>query len=256
MCTLPTQPTPLRSVTRTAWLGRGTRLQVTFTSVDEGVPLAFGADRALLGWLQTRAFADGTVDLDTLTDYFRDFGLGASGREYRQFRLRLRRLESLAITISLVSAEAESRVRLHPLKRSFLPRPIDGREGAGAFLERKGYGFALDPDFWHHLRANPVPLPLRLMRRFHNRPQAWDFASFALYRTYAAKSPSVVPWADLLAQLGCEDRSPYRLRGSLARVLEEVRAFDPSFPGRLRPGLGGLWVAPRGCCDAVAIPPD
>lgn len=241
LCALPYQPTQNRSVTRMARIGREAFLRVTFTSVDEGVPLAFGADRALLGWMQTRAYPNGFVAFDTLSEYFRDFGLGASGREYLQFRQRLRRIESLAITVAIDSPGAEARLRLHPLKKSLLPNSSGGSPtmSPGSFIRRR-YGFELDPDFWRYLRANPVPLPLPLMRRFHNRPQAWDLAAFVLYRTYVAKSPAVIPWAELIAQLGSTDRYPYRLRGALDRVLAEVRGAYPSFPGRFLPGLGGL----------------
>jgi hypothetical protein len=46
------------------------------------------------------------------------------------------------------------------------------------------------------------------MRAFKNSPQGWDFASFVLYRSYAARSRSVLPWPALIEQLGCEDARP------------------------------------------------
>jgi hypothetical protein len=246
LCNLPYHRSDLRSVTRVARVGRQATLRVTFTSIDEGVPLAFGADRALLGWIQTRAYRDGFVAFNSLGDFFRDFGLGSSGRDYQRFRDRLRRIESLAITIRLDSPADESRVRLVPLKKARLPKDTgaEALTGPTPMIRSHRYGFELDPDFWGHLRKNPVPLPLPLMRLFHSRPMAWDLASFVVYRTYVAQSPSVVPWADILAQLGSADSNPRRLRSRLDRIIREICVAFPGFPSRFLPGYGGLRIEP------------
>jgi len=234
-------------VTRTARIGPGTRMSVTFTSVDPAVPLPFGADRALFAWMQTQALHRGSVDFGALNQYFDAFRLGSSGREYRVAHERLRRLESLSMTIRVESPETEEVVHLHPLKRATKPRQGVNRERPAAVplaIRRGRFGFELDPEFWQHLKSHPVPLPLALMRQFHNRPQAWDFAAFLLYRSFAARSPSVVPWDDLVDQLGARDSFPRRLKASLARVLREIWVVFPGFPPRFLPGFRGLAVAP------------
>lgn len=178
----------------------------------------------------------------TLTEFFGAFGLSAGGREYQRFRQRLERLKSLSITIVELDDQAERRVAMHPIKRSFSPRA--GREGeeVAAGGVPGGYGFDLDPDFWAYLRQNHVPLPLPLMRLFHPNPQAWDFAQFCLYRAWAARSVSVVPWAELLGQMASQDRSHSRLKQRLGKVLRQIAVVYPGFPVRFLAGFAGLRV--------------
>ncbi|HXU45341.1 MAG TPA: hypothetical protein VN783_07435 [Thermoanaerobaculia bacterium] len=226
-------------------------MSVTYTSIEEGIPLPFGADRGLLAWIQTRAFDDGFVRFDALAEYFQAFGLDQGGREYTAVRQRIRRLGSLAISITLESELESARLQMHPLKKIFLPkdgsgsiRPEVGRVSPQLLLIRRRYGFDLDPDLWALLRRHPVPQSLALLGQFHNRPKAWDFVSFVLYRCFAARCPTVVPWNELVQQLGSTDRTGHRLRRTLRRILEEVRGTHPGLPVRFLPNRGGLEVEP------------
>jgi len=152
------------------------------------------------------------------------------------------------MTIRVESPDTEEVAHLHPLKRATKPRQVEvtceRRVSASLAVRRGQFGFELDPEFWQHLKSHPVPLPLAVMRQFHNRPQAWDFAAFLFYRCFAARSPSVVPWNDLIDQLGARDSFPRRLKASLARVLREIWVVFPGFPPRFLPGFRGLAVEP------------
>ncbi|HXU32357.1 MAG TPA: replication protein RepA [Thermoanaerobaculia bacterium] len=248
-CTLPQRLCEVQSVTRVARTSPSERMRVTFSSVDPHVAIAFGADRALLGWIQTRGFRDGIVSLESLTDFFRAFGLARGGREYRTFRERLRRLECLSLTLHLETPQEDARVYLHPVRATRMPRATSvlGPASPAPLVHSRGrYGFELNGDFHAYLRQNPVPLPLSLLRHFHNRPKAWDLAVFVLYRCFAARVPSVVPWADLLSQMSSEDHYPRRLKHSLAQILAEIRLVYPDFPVRFLPGFHGLHVEPWG----------
>jgi hypothetical protein len=245
LCSLPYFATRERSITRRARLGRRSCVSVTFTSVDTGVPLPYGSDRALLGWITTQALQrEGFVSFRTLTEFFGAFGLAASGREYQRFRERLERLKSLSITIVEIDGDAETRVVMHPIKRSFSPRAGRDVEQLAAGRLVAGYGIDLDPDFWRYLCRNHVPLPLPLMRLFHGNPQAWDFAQFCLYRSWAARSAAVVPWAELIGQMASKDRSQSRLKQRLAKVLRQIGVVYPGFPVRFLSGFAGLRVEP------------
>lgn len=247
LCALPYTPTAERSVTRTAQIGPGVRLSVTFTSVEPGVALPFGADRALFGWIQTQAIRDDFVSLASLTGFFQAFDLHPSGRAYQCFRARLARLECLAISVRIDGPEESLRLHLHPLKQARIPRAFETSDQAPPptqILRRSRYGFSLDPDFLAYLRANPVPLSLPLMRLFHGRPKAWDLTAFVLYRSFVAKRPSVVPWSDLMAQLGSQDTYPRRLKATLSQVLAEIRVVHPDLGARFLPAFGGLQIVP------------
>ena len=56
LCGLPYKRTSARSVDRQARTGARSSISVTFTAVNPAEPLPFGADRALLGWIQTLAY--------------------------------------------------------------------------------------------------------------------------------------------------------------------------------------------------------
>lgn len=89
-----------------------------------------------------------------------------------------------------------------------------------------------------------MPLPLPVMRVFHNSPKAWDFASFVLYRSFAARTSSVIPWGDFLQQIASEDSAHRRLKASLGEVLAHIRVIYPDFPPRFLPGRQGLLIEP------------
>jgi hypothetical protein len=55
LCTLPYSATSENHITRTARLGDGSTLTVTFSTGIPDVPLPFGSDRKLLAWVFDRA---------------------------------------------------------------------------------------------------------------------------------------------------------------------------------------------------------
>ncbi|NJL18691.1 MAG: hypothetical protein HC938_17605, partial [Nitrospira sp.] len=134
-------------------------------------------------------------------DFFRDFGLYPSGTEYQRFEASIERLEHLAIHVHVVGEREED----HWFPRA-APQSTDGREPCGV-VRRSGKRLELDPDFWSYLERNSVPTPLGFLRRFHARPKAWDLATLVLYRTFAARHASVIPWSELRDQMGSEDQS-------------------------------------------------
>lgn len=239
---------------RTARLGRDTWLHVTFTSVDEGVPLAFGADRTLLGWIQTHAVDDGFVSFETVTEFCRAFGLSDSGREYLRFRERLRRIESLAIRIRYETSQDLGSLHLRPILASFTPRSSRAlrEQPAGeahqlVLLRIPGrYGFQLDPTFHEYLQENKVPLPLPLMRLFKNSPQAWAFASLR------PESPATSPRRRSGAGRGPRATSRGR-RGAAAGC--RSRGGGRETPDRGRCGHRGPPRATRRCPPAPAARP-
>ena len=84
LCGLPYKRIKANQITRRARVGKDSVLSVTFTAIGDGSVLPFGADRAVLGWIQTRAFQTGYVAYNTLTEFFRDFQLSPNGRNYRR----------------------------------------------------------------------------------------------------------------------------------------------------------------------------
>lgn len=251
LCALPYKRVTDARITRKARIGKNTFLSVTFAAVGENAVLPFGADRALFGWIQTRAYREGFVAFETLKEFLSAFGLNDGGANYRLFKERVDRLTHFAVSIEASTEEEEALLNISPVRAAYFPKTAASArrrlstEGVGQLLLiPEKYGFRLDPLFWEYLRANPVPLPLALMRLFHNKPKGWDFAQFVLYRCYAAKSKSVIPWSAFSEQLGSQDSNPRRLKATLAGFLREMKVVYRDLPAEFLPAYKGLAVAP------------
>ncbi len=254
-CGFPLQPTPLTSLTRQAQLGADTHLTVYFSTTEPGVPIPYGADRALLAWITTLTYDTGFVTFTNLTDFFEAFQLARSGVQYQRFEQRLQRLLSLSLSVILRTPTGVVRLNMRPIQKAYTPR--DGCEARRLLASEnrskqlsllpsdlKRYGIVLDPAFHEYLRDNPVLLPLTLMRRFHARPLFWDAASYLLYRCWSAKTQSRITWSQVRRQLASVDQHDRRLVKSLNRVTEEIRKDYPDFPAHIEAGTHDLIVAP------------
>ncbi len=239
----------VRQVTRRARLGRERWITVTYLATHPDFSLPFGADRALLAWITTQAFATGQVHFSAIADYFRAFGLDTGGRAYTIFRQRYQRIANLAIRIEQLDPDQRTTQRLFVIPTS--QEPLELLTGSTRNLERKllryhRYGFTLDNNLWRYLRENPVPAPLAVLRAFHNSPRGWDLAQLVLYRSFVAKRPTVIPWDALLEQLGGKrGRDPYRLKYQLQSDLKKLRGLLAETPAEFLAGGRGLRILLR-----------
>lgn len=237
----------VRALTRVARTGAASTLKVTYIATEDRYPLPFGADRGLLAWITTKGFATGEVRFSTIRQYFDAFQLDDGGRGYRIFRERFQRVANLAIRIEQTDGASREVKRLLLVPESH--EPIELSSGSVADLERKllsyhRYSFSLDPRFLGYLKATRIPTPLDLLRQLHDSPREWDFAQLVLFRCFAAQSLSVIPWPELLGQLGSAESNPRRLRRHLDRVLDLIRELHPEFPARFLAAGRGLEVQP------------
>ncbi len=263
LCTLPLRRTMATRLQRRARIGESTEILVTFAAIDPGVPLPFGADRALLAWIQTRAFHDGYILFDTLNDFFSAFRLNSSGANYARFKKRLERIANLTIQVRISGSEIDI-TNAPPLERAIFPdTPVDRRQltildrhGRERILRPARYGLQLSRSFHRYLCQSPIPLPLSLMRCFHDQPMAWDLASLTLWRCYAASRASFIPWHSLVEHLGSHDRDRSQLKKALAKVLEKIRRACPGFPVHFLPAYRGLAIEPwRPPAESPALSP-
>ncbi len=251
LCTLPLKRTLETRLYRRAKVGERDEILVTFAAVDSRISLPFGADRALLAWIQTRAFRDGYILFDSLNDFFSAFDLNSSGANYARFKARLERIANLTIQVRISGSDIDI-TNAPPLERAVFPDTplgrrqlsVAGADGRQQILRPPRYGLQLSRSFHRYLRESPIPLPLELMRRFHDQPMAWDLASLAIWRCYAANRSSFIPWSSLVDHLGSHDRDRNQLKRALSRVLDRIRQDYPGFPVRFLPRFQGLAIKP------------
>ena len=251
LCTLPLKRTAATRLKRRARIGARDEIVVTFTAIDASIPLPYGADRALLAWIQTRAFRDGYVLFDSLKDFLESFSLNPSGANYARFKQRLERIANLVVQVRVTGSELDI-TNAPPIERAVLPStPIQMRQlslrdahGGERILRPRRYGLQLSRSFHKYLLDSPIPLPLDLLRRFHDKPMAWDLASLVIWRCYAANRASVIPWPALVEHLGSRDRDRKQLKRAFNGILADIRRTYPGLPARLLAGYRGLAVEP------------
>ena len=251
LCTLPLKRTAATRLRRRARIGESDEILVTFAAVDPAVALPFGADRALLAWIQTRAFRHGYILFDSLNDFFSAFDLNSSGANYSRFKARLERIANLTIQVRVSGSDIDI-TNAPPIERAVFPdTPLGRRElsvaggnGQERVVRPRRYGLQLSRSFHRYLSESSIPLPLELLRRFHDEPMAWDLASLAIWRCYAASRASSIPWGALIAHLGSHDGDRKQLKRNLSRVLERIRREYPGFPVRFLPAYRGLAIEP------------
>jgi hypothetical protein len=126
----------LPSLAREAQIGAETYLTVYFSTTEPGVPIPFGADRALLAWITTLTYDTGFVTFTNLTDFFEAFHLARSGVQYQRFEQRLQRLLSLSLTVLLRTPTGTVRLNMRPLQKAYTPR--DGSEARKLLAAERG----------------------------------------------------------------------------------------------------------------------
>ncbi|OQA37292.1 MAG: Plasmid encoded RepA protein [Acidobacteria bacterium ADurb.Bin340] len=272
LCGLPYKRTKDREVIKTARLGNGDKLRVTFKASKSGVDLPFGKDRALLAWITTCAKKQGNarVKFESTAEFIRAFGLSDSGTHYKAFRDSLDRLKGFSCYIEVDNGEKEASHHESVIKDAVVPSRSDARRelsGEVRLLAEKdhsGYYLELDPSFYQELVDHSVPLPLDLMKKYGNNPIAWDFIQLISYRTAAAKTTSRIPLDTLVSMLGSSDSNIWRLRATLESILEELKEIWPEMNARFEgkrkntlfvigPPLNGHTLVPRKAKASIGI---
>ncbi len=230
LCGLPYRSTDATEHTRVSRASDGSLVRVTFYAFgkDEAgkrVPMAYGADRTFLHWCVDRAIKrkDPFVPLSTASDFMRDTGQKPSGQNYARLRAAFRRVSSMAIVVERHAGAGETRSILPIIAHSHLPQsiqpngiPIDGPAG-----------IRFGEDFFREINANPVPFPWDVLRALDKKPQMQDYMLFLHWRSFAAKTDTLIPWAIMRDQLWQSDSNPRRIR---SRFTEAIKIFRTAWP--------------------------
>jgi hypothetical protein len=234
VCGLPYRATDERQITLRYRIA-GDMVSVTFTCCRPYVPMPFGADRTLLHWLVDRAICSTTpyVSWETATEFLKDIGLSDQGKNFRTLRERFRRISSTAITIVRERDGVEDCMILPIVERSTLPSSVDlkaEKNGLRRMLDER-FGFGLNRTFWDEIKAHNIPVPWELLRTHHKQGVLLDCMLFLYWRSYSAKTPSLVPWAGITEQTHSQDSNPRRVRLNYDAAFKALRVIDSNFPG-------------------------
>jgi len=230
LCGLPYRSTEATEHTRFSRASDGSQVRVTFYALGkdengERIPMAYGADRTFLHWCVDRAIKlkNPFVPLSNGIDFMKDIGQKPSGQNYKRLRDSFRRVSSLAIVVERHARAGETRSILPIIAHSHLPQSIQPN---GIPIEGPA-GIRFGEDFFREINANPVPFPWNILRALDKKPQMQDYMLFLHWRSFAAKSETLITWVAMRDQLWQGDSNPRRIR---PRFAEAIKAFRTAWP--------------------------
>lgn len=240
---LPREPIEASTYSRTFRLGRRSPqwCNVFYTARLDG-QLPFGQDRIVLALTLEAALRQGSrlVTFESLYAFMRQLGVSDAGLNYRRLRERFRRLTFLSIDIgfgdSREGAEAHNTgEHLQIIRRHAFPEDDEHRratlEEAGVEiledeLDTRAWYVLFTRDFWDEY-ANPdhkyLHIPLDIIQHLRDRPLAWDFALFLLYRSSSARRVTRVPHQVLMEHFGAPETDDRTTVRRLKKLLTEFQ---------------------------------
>ncbi len=264
---LPYGPVKERQVAKSARLGDGRRVHLQLNAAIPGIDLPYGSDRTLLHWLldqiarQIRqAKEESGSDADSLekarfvrwgkaSDYLKDMGLAVnSGKNYADLRARYRRLAGLSIGLRIEGPERETLANIPLIESANLPTAMDfqaERQGQQR-LELEGDGLSFGVLFSKNLVAtlmdSAVPFPKEILRRTRKQSQMQDYWLFLAWRSFGAKTQTVIPWDEVREQLWQQDQTTRRIKTRFKEAILALRVIWPELQADVREK--GLWIGP------------
>lgn len=252
LCTLPYSATTENHITRTARLGDGSTLTVTFSTGIPDVPLPFGSDRKLLAWVFDRAInsESSMIAWESAWEYQKEMGLKRSGKNNKDLRERFHRISGLNINIERKDASGVAGKNFSIIETYNLPPSIAGKKAnpdqctlgytANALeLPPAPFGISINQTLFHDIRKHHVAVPRGLWLQAKGNSQVQDMVLWLYYRCYAAKTESVIPWSALAEQFP-QDKNPRRARQHAKEAISQLRLLWPGI--RVEATATGIWV--------------
>ena len=252
LCTLPYSATADNHITRTARLGDGSTLTVTFSTGIPDVPLPFGSDRKLLAWVFDRAINSESpvIAWESAWEYQKEIGLKRSGKNNKDLRERFHRISGLNINIERKDASGIAGKNFSIIDTYNLPPSITGKKfdpnqrtlgyaPETTELPSAPFGISINQTLFHDIRKHHVAVPRSLWLQAKGNSQVQDMLLWLYYRCYAAKTESIIPWTALAEQFP-QDKNPRRSRQHAREAIAQLRLLWPGV--RVEATATGIWV--------------
>ena len=235
LCSLPYEPVSERTLVRRATMEDGTTVHVKFSAHDPSIELPYGKDRALITWLMTIAREQNSarVEFKSAMEFIKVFGIASNGKKYHEFRHAMERICNVTITYGY-SSEAMNQDRDRGEKLVYeknLPHRTDYKaETLGLRILpgiRDPFYIEFGPKTFQDLVANPVSVPLHVMKRYQNSPVSWDFLQFVSSQVpeLADGEQRAFPLEMIIRFLGTTEQNPRKIRLKIDTILEELGEY-------------------------------
>lgn len=250
---LPNRPSADRVIRKSTRMGDGSQIVVTFTAMNEGVGLPYGADVNMLHWMINRAIQTGSpfVSWETAQEYLTWMNLSKGGRTLKELRSRFERIAGLAITVQRTDSTDVETFVMPIVRASRLPKSVKPQKGSTAPQttddeeeRRRSHprGLMFDESFFKDFIAHNVPMLKALLLLVSERPQLQQYIGFLGWRSWAASSATLIPWANLREQIWHGDSNERRIKQRFKETILALRIAWPELQAEARPK--GLWIAP------------
>ena len=247
LCGLPYRATDATEHERFSRSADGSVIRVTFYALGkdrEGnrIPMAYGSDRTLLHWCVDRAIKlkSNFVPLENAKNFMLDVGQSPTGPNYARLRAAYQRLSAMAIVVERFNS-VEDRNITPIMKNSRLPYSIKPQSGQVEPIEGPT-GIQFDDGFFKEFMQNHVPFPWAMLRTLDQKPQMQDYIIFLHWRSFAAKTTTLIPWGMLREQLWQDDSNPWRIRSRFTEAIKILKVAWPELNAMAE--TGGLRIGP------------
>ena len=247
LCGLPYRQTKERVIVRTSRQADGSLITVTFQAMLNNVPLPYGSDRNLFHWATDRSIKSGLpfVPWETAREFLEDMQQSDGGKNYARLKESYRRIAGLSITVERQTANRDQALIMPIMERSNLPRIFDTNTLAFPEKNEEDHlptGILFSNPFFQELSKNHVPFPWPILRTLARKPQMIDYMMFLHWRTFAARSETVIRWEELRQQMWQEDTNIWRIQRRFAEAIKALKIVFPDLPAQAN--SNGLFIGP------------
>jgi hypothetical protein len=255
VCGLPYDEVADTHWERTARLGDGSKITVTFSAAERHIPLPYGQDRGPLFFMINRSIERYQqidrelppdmdpreraeclnqarfVEWERAAEYLTIMEKGKGGKDYKLLAERLERIGNCNISVVRYVGSVKEKLLTPLIRTSRAPRWAMEKEekdkskesGKVVAIPTKStgpLGFEFDEGFFRDFVANSVPVPLEVIRVLLRRPKHLDLFAFLCWRGFAAESSSYIPIKILQQQIGSTDQNISRLAKDIEKIIK------------------------------------
>jgi hypothetical protein len=222
---------PHRNVEGTHFERANGNFRLTITATDPRTGLPYGSyPRLLLAWMTTEAVRTKSREIElgpTLSAFMQELALLPTGGRWGTIpRLKDQMLRLFGAAISCHYKDAVEDRRSAMLVTDGHRLWWNPKAASQASLWKSTV--TLSERFFGDIVESPIPVDMRALRALKQSPMALDIYSWLAHRMSYLRQKTVIPWAALQFQIGCDYSRTRDFRLNFEQQLRAVRLVYPA----------------------------
>jgi len=201
---------------------------------SKSIGLPFGSiPRLILTWISTEVKIKKSREIiidDSMSSFMKILGMGVTGGKngsIQRFKEQMNRLFGMSIFLydegaPFLGDQTIKGARIQVAKSYHLSWNKNSAQKDKSYV-------ILDQDFFDRIIERPIPIDIRALKTLKGSPLALDLYSWLTYRYSYLGKKTLIPWRDLVKQLGSEfSNTPQGIQGfkrATLRSLQKINAF-------------------------------